>query len=212
MIRNDVLSNGEPIGSGSLTWLDDLGLGYCDSKPMEYGQNYWQEYIDRAASPMGVKLTEIRTELVAKYLPSSAFLLDVGIGCGQFVEARPNTFGTDLNPRAVAWLQERAIFVPDLHGWNKSMTFWDSLEHIPRASDAFVRASEFAFLTMPIYRDRDHVLRSKHFKPGEHLWYWTRAGLIRWARGLGYECLEVNDLESRAGREDIETFVFCRRP
>ena len=63
---------------------------------------------------------------------------------------------------------------------------------------------------MPIYRDQAHCLASKHFKPGEHLHYWTREGLLLWMGRLGFVCIEHNDAESRIGREGIESFAFRR--
>jgi hypothetical protein len=55
-----------------------------------------------------------------------------------------------------------------------------------------------------------HIAQSRHFKPGEHYWYFTTAGLIAWFWKLGFTCREANSMETMAGREDIGTFVFQR--
>ena len=55
----------------------------------------------------------------------------------------------------------------------------------------------------------DHVFKSKHFKPGEHCWYFTRDGLKLFMGRWGYERVEFNTSEIiHGGREGIESFVF----
>jgi len=68
-----------------------------------------------------------------------------------------------------------------------------------------------AFVSLPIFRDAHHARTSKHFRPDEHYWYWTRAGFIWFAERCGFSVIEHNTMESLAGREDIETFVLARR-
>jgi len=195
-----------------MTWIPDLGVGYCPQQPAAefYGQSYWDEYVRRSSTPMGKKITQQRVELVDTYLPSTAPVLDIGIGCGHFIETRKGTtFGHDVNPVGVIWLHERGIFRDPRDGFS-NMTFWDALEHIPDASRVLAACKGFAFVTLPIFRDEAHVRESRHFKPGEHLWYFTRSGLIRWFKGLGFQLKECNAMETVLGREDIETFVFKR--
>jgi len=71
-------------------------------------------------------------------------------------------------------------------------------------------AKEFVFVSCPIYDDVEHVLRSKHFKPDEHCWYWTIKGLTTFMRIFGFEVQEINWMETEIGRESIATFVFKR--
>ena len=63
---------------------------------------------------------------------------------------------------------------------------------------------------MPIYEDSRHCLKSKHFKPGEHLHYFTHDGLLLWFEQQGFACVEHNDIESQLGREGITSYAFRR--
>lgn len=63
---------------------------------------------------------------------------------------------------------------------------------------------------MPIYKDQTDCLRSKHYKPGEHLHYWSLRGLIGWFARQGFGCVEINEKESELGREGITSFAFRR--
>ena len=56
------------------------------------------------------QVTAARIRLVARHY--SGQVLDVGIGAGQFVTARPDTKGLDVNPAGVecmTWGQNRGI-------------------------------------------------------------------------------------------------------
>lgn len=194
-----------------MIWIPDLGLGYCPQQatPDFYGKDYWDEYIKRSQTEMGRQITESRCELVKKHIGARASVLDIGIGCGHFIETRGFTFGHDVNPIGIQWLEDRHLYRDPLNGFS-NMTFWDALEHIPNASDVMGACKSHAFVTMPIYRDESSIRESRHFKPGEHIWYFTRDGLIRWSNGLGFQMVEHNDDETKIGRVDIETFVFKR--
>lgn len=197
----------------NLTWIEDLGLGYCPNgeEPSIYNDSYFDEYVKRADTEIGRQLTAARLELVDRHLGRTPSVVDVGIGCGQFIEARGgSTTGFDVNPRGIEWLNSRGLFQDYRVGGCDHATFWDSLEHIEDASKALRSVRGTAFVTMPVYRDREHLLLSKHFKPGEHVWYFTMKGFVRWARGLGFFVAEASDVESRLGREDIMTFVLRR--
>lgn len=110
-------------------------------------------------------------------------------------------------PEAVEWLRSEGRFREPAAN---ALTFWDSLEHIPDPEKAVEAADEWVFVSMPIYRDAADVLASKHYKPGEHLWYWTRDGLIRWFHRQGFFCVEVNSAETELGRDGILSFAFRR--
>jgi hypothetical protein len=55
-----------------------------------------------AQTNMGIQLNAARSQLSP---PPSGKVLDVGIGSGQFVETRPDTWGYDVNPEGIAWLK-----------------------------------------------------------------------------------------------------------
>jgi len=117
-----------------LTWYPELGYGYYPvvGGNAVYDLAYFQRYQAYTATPMGRALTAARVALVDRWC-AEADVLDIGIGAGDFLEARrPHapTFGYDVNPVAVAWLVERGLFRDPCHGPMAGMTFWDSLEHL----------------------------------------------------------------------------------
>jgi hypothetical protein len=69
---------------------------------------------------------------------------------------------------------------------------------------------EWLFLSLPIFRDAEHVLRSKHFKPAEHCWHFTRDGLLFAMKSCGFTMVSESNVETELGREDIGTFAFRR--
>lgn len=195
-----------------LVWLPERGMGYYPVRPDGvYDEQYFAKYMLYAETPRGRHLNEIRTSLVARHAGREAALIDVGIGCGAFIEERgPGAWGFDVNPAGVAWLEDRGLFRDPRQDPAPILTFWDSLEHIPEPGPFLAGAQEWAFVSLPIFRDADHVLRSRHFRRDEHCWYWTRGGFIAWMGEHGFSCVEHGTPESLAGREDIHTFVFRR--
>lgn len=192
-----------------LIWFNDHGIGYYPVKESPYDEAYFDKYKSYEDSDVGRALNTARVALVDKYV-AGEFVVDVGIGCGSFIKARgPKTYGTDVNPAAIAWLDQRGLR-QSLYQGVENATFWDSLEHIKDADKAINSVGSYVFVSIPIFYDRDHVLRSKHYRKDEHFWYFTDWGFVKWMNGLGFELLEQNSMESELGREDIGTFVFKR--
>jgi len=194
------------------TWYPERQLGYYpvseNGRPV-YDQGYFDKYVQYADTELGRALTAARVALVQRHLPQGT-IIDVGIGAGTFVDARrplAPTFGYDINPAAVAWLGP--LWRDPLAGRVDGLTYWDSLEHLAHPGQMLHQAN-WHFLSLPIFTGPEHALASKHFRPMEHYWYFTRPGLIRWFAELGFRCLEYSAMESLLGREDIYSFVFAR--
>ena len=118
--------------------------------------------------------------------------------------------GRDVNPKAKEWLGERkALWDLNKHPDVYAMTFWDSLEHIVEPG-VLLACTQWAFISTPIYNSAEHCFHSKHYKPGEHLWYFTDWGLKRWMAGQGFALIDSNKMEESVGREDIGTYAFRR--
>jgi hypothetical protein len=91
-----------------------------------------------------------------------------------------------------------------------AVSLWDVLEHIPDFQPLLANVREWLFLSLPIFRDAAHVLASKHFKPDEHCWYFTRDGLVVAMNLCGFALVSESIVETELGREDIGTFAFRR--
>lgn len=197
-----------PAGlNNTFLWSEELGYGWHTAPAMHYDSGYFAHYQKLDATPMGAALTKARVELVSKYTTPS-YGCDIGIGGGRYVE-ESNGFGFDVCPDAVSWLEDNGRLAEQEYGLQVA-TCWDSLEHIPEPEKLLARVREWLFVSMPIYKDMQGVLTSKHYKPGEHLHYWTLAGFIAWCERQGFEVQEVNHAEEELGREGITSFAFRR--
>jgi hypothetical protein len=190
------------------------GLGYYPVQSEEvYGRDYFEKYKRYAVTELSAKLTRFRLDLVQRFVGQEP-VLDVGIGCGTFVESRNaqihNTTGYDINPFAVEWLASRELYHNPYQTAVDHACFWDSLEHIGRPSLILKSVRAYAFVSIPIFRDLQHILCSKHFRKDEHFWYFTSWGLIRYMKDEGFDCVYRGTEECEFGREDIGTFVFKR--
>lgn len=190
-----------------LLWSDELGMGFHPRPPMDYRGPYFDKYQALDATPMGEVLTRARVEMVRRHTGIPP--VDIGIGGGRFV-LESGGMGFDVNPEAVAWLKDRERFYDVYRHHAEAVTCWDSLEHIPEPENLLDQVGEWVFVSMPIYRDQADCLRSKHYKPGEHLHYWSLRGLIGWFARQGFGCVEINEMESELGREGITSFAFRR--
>ncbi len=192
-----------------LIWLPEIGMGYFPTPddPAD-APDYFPIYEKYGDSEMGHALTKKRVQFVDEFHEGA--VIDIGIGCGQFIEARPNTKGCDVNEKGIAWLNERGLFMDPTVGKMQAATFWDSLEHIKNPDAILNNITKWAFVSLPIFENADHILRSKHFKKDEHCWYWTREGFISWMYKKGFDLVTDETFESDMGREDIQTFCFKR--
>ncbi|MBG4630698.1 methyltransferase domain-containing protein [Pseudomonas aeruginosa] len=189
-----------------LLWSEELGMGFHPRPPMDYSGPYFEKYQALDATPMGTALTTARVDMVRRHFDGE--VLDVGIGGGRFV-VESDGKGFDVNEEAVQWLKSRNAYADPYKGV-AAITCWDSLEHVPEP-EALVRSvGEWVFVSMPVYKDQADCLKSKHFKPGEHLHYWSVRGLVGWFAKMNFGCVEINERESELGREGITSFAFRR--
>lgn len=186
-------------------------MGLHTRPPISYAGPYWDNYRALDATPMGEALTAARVALVQRHAVGldPARIVDVGIGGGRFVEEM-GCMGCDINLEAVAWLGSRYSYLDPFRHEVDALTFWDSLEHIPDPAAIVARAQRWVFVSMPIYPSMAGVLDSPHYKPGEHLWYWTQRGLVDWFARLGFVLRESNAAETALGRRGIISFAFER--
>lgn len=194
-----------------LIWIPEKGIGYYPVRERyKYNDEYFDKYAKYELTPLGNRLNNFRVELVNKYTRDR--ILDIGIGCGSFMKLRGNCVGYDINPKSIAWLKERGLYF-DL-AWKafdliSGITFFDSLEHIPTPGELLDRTTnQFVFISIPIFKDLNHLLDSRHFRKDEHYYYFTREGFINYMADYNFDLLEVTNGEIKCGREDIYTFVF----
>lgn len=199
--------------SPTLTWWPKLGYGYFPvdeflAGRQPYDERYWERYHTYVDTEIGRALNEARVELVKRHWPGQ--VVDVGIGSGQFIEAHGNARGYDICAPAVRWLCERELFSDPGAELVEAVTCWDSLEHFRRPQDLLDRVLKWAFISMPVYQSAEDALNSRHFRPDEHYWYFTREGFERWASGRGWMIVEFSRVESELGRDSIGSWALKR--
>jgi hypothetical protein len=189
-----------------------VGFYPVDPADAPYDADYFARYGRQAESEIGRALMDFRADFVARHWTGA--LVDVGIGSGAFVERRlamqQPTMGYDVNPDAIAWLAARNLFVDPYRPRVSALSLWDVLEHIPDFRPLLRNVTRWLFVSLPIFADCDHVLRSKHYRKDEHYWYFTRDGFLRAMRNEGFVLVEESDQETRIGREDIGAFALRR--
>ena len=204
-----------PTGlTDTFLWSPEKGYGWHSRQAMLYSGDYFAHYQKLDSTKMGALLTRARLELVGKYTDPHR-TVDIGIGGGRYVQ-ESGGWGYDVCEDAVKWLKACRRYCnaydPAYGGTRHipSATCWDSLEHIPEPEKLLAQVEKWLFVSLPVFEDADDVLSSKHYKPGEHLWYFSSTGFIDWCAEQGFECVEMNRAESDLGREGIMSFAFKR--
>jgi hypothetical protein len=194
--------------------LSRVGMRFSAGNKALYNKATFLRLKERDDSEMGRKINAFRVDLVNRYVPAGQRVLDIGIGAGTFMEARGDCLGFDINPHAVKLLKKGGLFFDPYRDAFKSariegVTFFDSLEHIVDPSAILRRLNgQYIVVSLPIFWSRKQLMNSKHFKPGEHLWYFTRRSFFLYMGAAGFEMLEERNDETFMGRESIKTFVF----
>ena len=178
--------------------------------PIEYNGAYFDHYKALEGSEIAKKINTGRIKLVNDNAGWQRPVLDIGIGSGEFIKRRPNTYGYDINPTAQAWLKENELWRDDLSQF-RAFSMWDVIEHVRCPSDYldWMPKGSWLFLSIPVFHDLSRVRQSKHYKPNEHFYYFTPRGLIDWLSLYGFRLVERSKFESQ-WRDKIESFALQR--
>lgn len=203
------------VADVDLMLCPDHGVAYQRDRTnrVEYDAAYFDKCAGYEDQEIARKINAGRIELVTKFAGRSCDVLDVGIGSGEFIKLRPYTWGFDVNPKAAQWLKERDLW-SDQVGLFSAFTFWDVIEHIDEPVAYFQHMMDWSFLfvCLPIFGNLDQIRKSRHYRPGEHLYYFTEAGFVNWMALHRFNLRERQDFETQAGRDSVLSFAFQRAP
>lgn len=191
-----------------ISWDINYGIGFLNILPRAYDEDYFKKYVGYENTATGRKITERRIAFVDKW--HGGKMLDVGVGSGHFCRSRKDTFGYDINPVAIEILKSHGIYADIKDNVFQAYSFFDSFEHIKNHDEMLLSMEKdtFVFMSIPIFTDMTHVLKSKHFRIDEHYWYFTSTGLLKYMTMRGFCCVDIDNFEIKCGREDILSFAF----
>ncbi len=204
----------------------DADLVLCESSGVAYQQDmsanrvsYDADYLAKCQAYEGSKTAKAvnagRCALLMRHLPDGASVLDVGAGSGAFVRAAASwgfdACGFDVIPDTAEQLRAAGVYAEDISVFD-AVTLWDSIEHMedPGQPLQAIRRGAHLFVSVPVFGDLRTIRASRHYRPGEHLYYWTAQGFIDWVALYGFRLLEQSSHETDAGRESIGAFAFCK--
>jgi len=175
-----------------------------------YDKAYAEKYEGYAETPMGKSILDARLDIIKPYNS----LLDIGIGCGTIIDNKEGAKGFDVNPATIEKLKlENRWCDPyseDLSQFDV-ISFFDSFEHIEKPEILLNKVTtQTLVIAIPIFSDYNGVISSKHYRPDEHFHYFTLEAFLEYMHKLGFECLDISDIEIELGRESIYTFTFYR--
>lgn len=191
--------------------IHELGVAcQISSETISYDQDYFSKYESYKGTDVSKKIHDTRVGLVKKYHPGR--ILDIGVGNGDFIEAHGNCHGYDINPVAASWLKRERIYNENIELFD-AFSMWDVIEHIPAPSEYFNRMKQgsYLFTSIPIFENLSDIRKSKHYKPGEHLYYFTEKGFLFYMSRNRFSLIDSNDNETKVGREGIMSFAFLKQ-
>jgi len=206
--------------------VQDADLMLCESRGIAYQrdmaagrQPYGDGYLAKVDAYDGTEIAKAvnlgRCSLLVRHLPAGATVLDVGAGSGAFVRdataAGFSVKGFEVINQAADRLRKAGAWAEDPHEFD-CVTLWDTIEHLedPHTRLQQVRKGAYLFASVPVFEDLRKIRESRHYRPGEHLYYWTSQGFIGWMALYGFRLLEQSSHETAAGRESIGAFAFRR--
>lgn len=197
---------------GDLALCKTRGVAYQGdmTQRVDYGSEYFEKYVSYEGTQIALAINAARVSLVRRHYRGP--LIDVGVGSGEFLRSYgEGSKGFDVNPVAVEMLRRHGLFSDEFHR-HDAFTFWDALEHVEEPEFYFsrIKRGAFVFVSIPVMRDITRVRESRHYRPGEHFYYWTAKGFVDWMALHGFRLLEQNRDETAAGRDSIESFAFVK--
>jgi len=196
-----------------------LGHGVAYQRDMAYRSvSYDAAYLAKVDAyedtPIALAVNAGRCALLQRHLPAEASVLDIGAGSGAFVRAACAAGfaakGYEVIAAAAVRLRVAGLYADCEPVRFDAVTAWDVVEHLEDPGALLATVPQFLFASLPVFASLPRIGESRHYRPGEHLFYFTSAGFIAWAAGHGFRLLEQSAHEIEAGRDSIGAFAFRR--
>lgn len=165
-----------------------------------YNAEYYYNLL-RMYTPTAKKISEIRWSFVEEC--NVKRVLDFGCGVGWFKAYAPpkikvDTF--DIGPYVFTGIREDEY---DL------ICFWDVLEHLENFNEIeeLLKKTKYVAITVPLIPQGQSLKTWKHFKPGEHLHYFTMDSLDALFYKYNFKRIKSNFSECPP-RKDIISVLY----
>jgi hypothetical protein len=169
-----------------------------------YDVDYYYNMLKMYAKS-GEQIAKIRWDFIGEYILPSSRILDFGSGLGFFAAHAPeeiNVDTCDVGPYVTTGIR---------HDRYDVLCLWDVLEHLPDFSciHEHLCKVQFVAITVPMLPEGKELLTWKHFKPNEHLHYFTNHTLDALFKVYGFTRVKDGYPECPP-REDIISVVYRR--
>ena len=173
---------------------------------MQYDLDYYENML-RTYSATAEHICRVRWEFVKPALDDGCkTILDYGSGVGWFRAWRPQ--GVEVYTYDVAAYPQTGHHPEDIYDL---VTLWDVLEHLDdfHLVGALIQDAKYAAVTVPLRPTGTPLASWKHFKPGEHLHYFTMDTLSALFARYGMQVVKHGAPECPP-RQDVVSALFRR--
>lgn len=195
------------------------------TKVRSYDDDHYKLLESYEGKEIGEAITKNRIKMVKGVFKKMTHksLLDYGCGSGYFIKelakkTKLNTiYGYDVLEKTTDWLKGKGIYY-DLEKEDQELyplgciTMWDVIEHLPEPRKVLdkIKKGTYLLISVPLTNNLSKLKEWKHYRPYEHLHYWTYVGFVEYMIKAGFKLLDRNYNETLAGREDIWSFTFIK--
>lgn len=170
---------------------------------MNYDLTYYEKML-RANSKSAERISTVRWNFINPLNPK--YVLDYGSGVGWFRAYRPKNVEVDtydIGNFPQTGIRQKFYSV---------VCFWDVLEHLHSLGDIedILNMTNYIALSVPIKPEACPLKTWKHFKPGEHLHYFTESSLNDVFESYNFKML-IKATPECPPREDILSLIYQRR-
>lgn len=170
---------------------------------MNYDIDYYENML-RNYSGTAEQICRIRWDWIAELQPK--VVLDYGCGVGWFRAFRPlgvEVYTYDIGDYVQTGIPLKVFDI---------CCFFDVLEHVNDFTviEPILRLSNYVITSLPLATQDEGLSKWKHFKPGEHLHYFTKYTLEALFEKYGFVIIKIGTPECPP-RKDITSFLFKRK-
>jgi len=175
---------------------------------MIYNIDYY-ELMLRLYAKSGEEIAKIRWKFINDLIKYPCRILDYGSGVGFFRAWRPDIDNMVVDSYDIGDYPQTGLPTIPFNTHYDIVCFWDVLEHLHSFDEILpiLNNTDFVALTVPIKPDNIQWHDYKHFKPGEHLNYFTDESLKEVFKQYGFE-FSFTAMPECPPREFIHSYIF----